>query len=154
MTGNGSVAYVNRSAGGVPKLHVQSIRITVNGLDTDSHEDTVHHGGPDRAVCLFSMERILALQAEGQPIYPGSVGENLTLTGIEWDSMLPGVSLDIADVRLMITEFTTPCRTIRDSFTDHHISRISQKVNPGWSRVYARVLREGVVSVGDRVSFL
>jgi MOSC domain-containing protein YiiM len=153
MTGNGSVAYVNRSDGGVPKLHVQSTRITVNGLDTDRHTDPVHHGGPDRAVCLFSMERIVALQAEGQPIYPGSVGENLTLTGIEWDSMVPGVSLDIADVRLMITEFTTPCRTIRDSFTEHHISRISQKVNPGWSRVYARVLREGVVSVGDRVSF-
>ena len=107
MTGNGSVAYVNRSDGGVPKLHVQSARITVNGLDTDRHTDTVHHGGPDRAVCLFSMERILALQAEGQPIYPGSVGENLTLTGIEWESMVPGVSLDIADVRLMITEFTT-----------------------------------------------
>ena len=154
MIGNGSVAHVNRSDGGVPKLHVQSIRITVNGLETDRHADIVHHGGPDRAVCLFSMERILALQAEGQPIYPGSVGENLTLTGIEWESMVPGVSLDIADVRLMITEFTTPCRTIRDSFTDHHISRISQKVNPGWSRVYARVLHEGVVSVGDRVIFL
>jgi MOSC domain-containing protein YiiM len=154
MTGNGSVAYINRSDGGVPKLHVPTARITVNGLDTDRHADIVHHGGPDRAVCLFSVEHILVLQREGHPIYPGSAGENLTLTGVPWDSMVPGVSLETGDVRLMITSFTTPCRTIRGSFSDHQISRISQKVYPGWSRVYARVLREGMVSVGDRVIFL
>jgi MOSC domain-containing protein YiiM len=151
---NGNVAFINRSDGGVPKLHVPTARITINGIDTDSHADTVHHGGPDRAVCLFTVEHILALQAEGHPIYPGSAGENLTLTGVPWDLMVPGVSLDIADVWLVITSYTTPCRTIRDSFTDHHISRISQKVYPGWSRVYARVLREGVVSVGDQVILL
>lgn len=154
MTGKGSVERINRSDGGVPKLHVPTARITVNGLETDAHEDIVHHGGPDRAVCLFSMEHILVLQREGHPIFPGSAGENLTLSGVPWEAMVPGVSLEIADVRLMITSFTTPCRTIRESFADHHISRISQKVHPGWSRVYARVLREGVVSVGDAVSFL
>jgi MOSC domain-containing protein YiiM len=151
---NGSVAFINRSDGGVPKLHVPTARITINGIDTDRHADMVHHGGPDRAVCLFAVEHIVALQAEGHPIFPGSAGENLTLTGVPWDFMVPGVSLDIADVRLMITSYTTPCRTIRDSFADHHISRISQKVYPGWSRVYARVLRGGVVSIGDRVILL
>jgi MOSC domain-containing protein YiiM len=149
-----SVAFINRSDGGVPKLHVPSARITVNGLETDRHADVVHHGGPDRAVCLFSVERILALQGEGHPIYPGSAGENLTLAGLQWDSITPGATLDIAQVRVVITSYTTPCRTIRDSFMDHHISRISQKVNPGWSRVYARVLREGIVTVGDPVILL
>jgi MOSC domain-containing protein YiiM len=154
MSAKPSVAFINRSDGGVPKLHVPSARITVNGLETDRHADVVHHGGPDRAVCLFSVERILALQGEGHPIYPGSAGENLTLAGLQWDSITPGATLDIAQVRVVITSYTTPCRTIRDSFMDHHISRISQKVNPGWSRVYARVLREGIVTVGDPVILL
>ena len=35
-------------------------------------------GDPGRAVCLFSMERILQLQKEGHPIDIGSTGENLT----------------------------------------------------------------------------
>jgi len=31
--------------------------------------------------------------------------------------------------------------------------RVAQKVHPGWSRLYARVLREGSVQIGDAVSF-
>ena len=27
-----------------------------------------------------------------------------------------------------------------------------QKVNPGWSRIYVRILREGEISPGDRVT--
>lgn len=154
MTGNGRIEYINRSDGGVPKLHVPTARITVDGLEADAHADMVHHGGPDRAVCLFSMEHILVLQREGHPIFPGSAGENLTLAGVPWEMMVPGVSLEIADVRLMITSFTTPCRKIGESFGGHHISRISQRVHPGWSRVYARVLQEGVVRVGDAVTLL
>jgi len=135
----------------VPKLHIASARVTVNGIETDRQADTRYHGGPDRAVCLYSLEHIMALQQEGHPIFPGSIGENLTLSGVPWDNMMPGVSLEIGSVRLMITSYTTPCRTIREYFTDHHISRLSQKVHPGWSRVYARVLREGTVRVGDPV---
>lgn len=85
MSDNGRIASINRSDGGVPKLPVNSARITVNGVDTDRQADRVHHGGPDRAVCLYSLEHILMLQAEGNPIYPGSIGENLTLTGVPWD---------------------------------------------------------------------
>lgn len=34
------------------------------------------------------------------------------------------------------------------------IARVAEKVNPGWSRVYARVLREGVIHVGDAARML
>lgn len=145
------VAFINVSHGGVPKLHVNSARATFNGLVGDRQADRRFHGGPDRALCLYSLENIVALQAERHSIYPGSIGENLTLTGIPWDLIAPAVILDIGDTRLVITTYTTPCRKIRDSFTDHHISRISQKLHPGWSRVYARVLREGTLNVGDEI---
>ena len=39
----------------------------------------IFHGGPERALCLFSLERILELQAEGHPIFPGAAGENITI---------------------------------------------------------------------------
>ena len=62
-------------------------------------QDRKHHGGPDRAVCLYSLERILALQEEGHPIYPGAAGENLTLTGLDWEALQPGMTLRLgADV--------------------------------------------------------
>ena len=60
--------------------------------------------------------------------------------------------IDVGDAILEVTGFTKPCQTIRDSFMHERFIRLSQKHYPGWSRVYARVLREGMVRVGDKVS--
>ena len=89
---------------------------------------------------------------EGHPIDAGSSGENLTLTGLEWDFVGPGVRLSVgSEVRLAVTSYTAPCSHNAPWFRDGDYQRISQKRNPGWSRVYAKVLREGVVRPGDRV---
>ena len=151
----GTVASINISGGGVPKGRVAAAKVAPLGLQGDDQDDKVHHGGPDRAVCLYSLERVRALQAEGHPIEPGSAGENLTVEGLHWESVMPGLRLKVgASVVLEITSFTSPCKTIRRSFVDGRFIRISQKVHPGWSRVYARVIDEGDVGIGDRVEVL
>lgn len=125
------------------------------GLDGDWQKNRKHHGGPDRAVCLFALERIEALRAEGHPIAPGDVGENVTTVGLEWSRVVPGVRLQLgATCVLEITSFTEPCRTIRHAFSDGRSERIGQDRHPGWSRVYARVLSEGTVRAGDVIHFL
>jgi len=111
-----------------------------------------HHGGPDRAVCLYSLERINALRAEGHPIGPGTAGENVTIAGLDWDRVTPGTRLVLGAVELEITAFAAPFETIVGSFGDKRSTRISQKVHPGWSRVYARVLTEGELAAGDTVA--
>ena len=55
------VAQVSISAGGVPKTAVAQARVTRLGLEGDRHRDTEHHGGPERAVCLYALEAIEAL---------------------------------------------------------------------------------------------
>lgn len=151
----GTLASINISGGGVPKRRVSVAKVAPLGLQGDDHNDKVHHGGPDRAVCLFSLEKVRALQAEGHPIEAGSAGENLTVEGLIWESVMPGVRLRVGNsVVLEITSFTSPCKTIRGSFLGGRFVRISQKVHPGWSRVYARVIGEGDVSIGDRVEVL
>ena len=147
-----AVHSINVSAGGVPKLPVPDALLTVNGVTGDRQRNRWFHGGPKRAVCLYSLERIDDLRTEGHPIEPGSLGENLTLRGLPWESVVPGMCLTIGETELEVTYFTKPCKTIRKSFTGGNIQRIAQALNPGWSRVYARVLREGVVRVGDPVS--
>jgi len=98
------------------------------------------------------LERIHSLQSEGHPIDIGTVGENITVEGIDWDLIAPGVRLQVGDeVVLEIDSFTDPCKTIKGSFIDGKFVRISQKLHPGWSRVYARVLSEGQVHFGDPV---
>jgi MOSC domain-containing protein YiiM len=122
------------------------------GLVGDAQDDTKHHGGPDRAVCVYSLERIRALQTEGHPIDLGTVGENVTIEGIDWELVVPGAQMRLGDhVVLEIASFTDPCKTIKASFVDGRFIRIAQKLHPGWSRVYARVLAEGEIRFGDTV---
>jgi MOSC domain-containing protein YiiM len=144
---------ISVSEGGVPKLPVPEARITVDGLAGDRQRNREVHGGVDQAVCLFSLEVIEALQAEGHAIKPGSSGENLTVAGLDWAQLTPGDRLRIGDaVVLEIVKYTAPCKYNAQWFTDGDFSRISQKKHPGWSRLYARVLAEGVVRPGDAVT--
>ena len=151
VTLRGTVASINTSRGGVPKLPRTSAQITRDGVEGDRQDDLRYHGGPDRAVCLYSLDLIEALQGEGHPITPGSIGENLTLHGIDWTYVRAGTRLDIGDVQLEITSAASPCRKIAESFLEREFVRVSQKRHPGWSRFYARVLRVGSVTTGDGV---
>ena len=151
-TESGRVFSINCSEGGVPKLPVPDALVSSFGVFGDRQKNRKYHGGPDRAVCLFSLERIRALQDEGHPIGTGTTGENLTISGLDWDLVVPGSILEVGDATLEVTDYTKPCRTIRESFKGHKFVRMSQKHHPGWSRVYARVLKEGMVRTGDAVS--
>jgi len=148
----GQVVQINISDGGVPKLAVHRAVVTPLGLAGDRQRNTHVHGGPDRAVCLYSLERILSLQVEGHPIFSGSAGENLTLGGLDWGLIEPGMTLQIGQqVILEITRYTEPCGNITESFLNRDSSRIANNKYPGWSRLYARVLAEGEIQVGDPV---
>ena len=141
----GKVVSINSSGGGVPKRPVLFANVNALGLEDDRHIDR-NHGGPDRAICLYSLDLIKKLRAEGHPIDIGTAGENLTVEDLDWSLMQPGVKLTVGgEVRLEVTSFTVPCKTIAASFTDGKFARISEKVHPGWSRVYARVLQPGEV---------
>lgn len=152
MTTEPSIFQINWSDGGVPKIGIQTAGINELGIVQDRHRDLKHHGGPDRALCLYAIERIVALQREGHPIFPGSTGENITTIGVDHDLMVPGTRWRLGDtVEIEITSYTVPCRIIRESFRDRSFVRISQTEHPGWSRVYARILARGSVSIGDRI---
>ena len=140
---------INVSDGGVPKLPRRWAQVRIDGVEGDRQCDRRFHGGPDRAVSLYSLDLIEALQGEGHSIVPGSIGENLTLFGLDWTLMRPDVRIEVGDVLLEVTKATSPCRKIAAAFIDGDFTRVSQKVHPGWSRFYARVLREGTVSTGD-----
>jgi MOSC domain-containing protein YiiM len=151
----GVLRSINISGGGVPKKSVDDAQVSLLRLVGDAQNDRKHHGGPEKAVCVYSLELINALQREGHPVAIGTCGENLTIEGLNWDLVVPGTRIRCGqEVELEVASFTNPCKTIRDSFIDGHFRRISQKVHPGWSRVYARVLTEGKIRRGDRVQVI
>jgi len=143
---------ISVSDGGVPKKPVLEARVTLRGIEGDRQRNVKIHGGPDRAVCLYSLDVIEQLQQAGHSIEPGCSGENLTLAGLDWRLVQPGVRLTVGpDVELEVMSFTSPFRYNARWFHGGDYQRISQKKHPGWSRVYAKVLKDGVVRPGDKV---
>jgi MOSC domain-containing protein YiiM len=151
---NGRIFQINASKGGVPKRAMRTADVEELGITVDHQNDTCHHGGPDRALVVYSLERLLSLQAEGHPIYPGSIGENVTISGVPWEELSPGMLLRLGEVLAEITDYASPCATIRRSFREEDFSRVAEKKNPGWSRLTLRVLQPGRMSVGDPVTVL
>ena len=58
---------------------------------SDAH---VKHRRPDRAVSLLDYEIILDLTREGFLVWPGRMGENLTVVGVDVQHMSPGHGID------------------------------------------------------------
>jgi MOSC domain-containing protein YiiM len=149
---NARLFQINISDGGVPKLPINTVQVGFDGARGDRQRHIKVHGGPNRALCLYSLDRILALQQEGHPIVPGATGENLTVVGLDWDQINPGLRIVIGEsLTIEITDFTEPCHLIADWFSGGTIERMLQERHPGWSRVYAKVLQPGEITVGDRV---
>lgn len=147
-----SISQLNSSRGGVPKRPISRATIDANGIVGDLQDDREHHGGPDRALCLFSLEVIEGFQSEGHPIGPGYAGENLTISGLNWPEVVPGTRLKIgSDVEIEITKYTAPCAKNARWFLEGDFTRMLQGRHPGESRVYARVLHPGEIVVGDEV---
>mmetsp|Transcript_119978 Transcript_119978/g.344894 ORF Transcript_119978/g.344894 Transcript_119978/m.344894 type:complete len:267 (+) Transcript_119978:68-868(+) len=136
-----------------PKARMPAAMVTARGLEGDRQGEAVDaafggHGGPLKAVCLYSADVVRALQAEGHPIGEGTAGENISLSGIDWERVVPGVRIEIGEVLLEVTKFCMPCFKQRANFKDGNYLAISQLRCPGRSRVYAAVLREGLVEEG------
>src|SRR6476660_1716778 len=152
---DGRVLQVNVSPGGVPKNPVDRAWVREQGLDGDAHEHRYVHGGPHRAVSLLGIEAIERVQADGHPIEPGSVGENLTTTGIELSTLPIGTRLTIgsgAGPVLELSGAAGPCDVIKGSFLHGKSGRISILTHPSDSRMYARVLVEGEVCTDDPIT--
>ncbi len=156
-TASGTVVALSRSDGGVPKLPVDSLEIGWSGAAGDAQNERQHHGRPFQALCLYSAEVIEALQAEGHPIGFGSTGENLSVRGLDWANLRPGALVRISgdagtgDADAVIAEissYATPCAKNASFFRDRHFRRMDQDEHPGWSRLYATILRPGRITTG------
>jgi len=149
---SGRIVQLSRSSGGVPKLPVDEVTIGLLGLEGDTHKHTKIHGGPDRAVCVYALEVIQALQAEGQPDHAGLGRRERHGERPGLDGGRPRARLELGDaVVLEVTRYTEPCKVITASFAGGVFRRIDHDRHPGWSRVYTKVVREGVVRVGQPV---
>lgn len=139
------------SPGGVPKHPIDEAVVRYRGVDGDRQATRRHHGRVWQALCLWSSDVIDRLRAEGHPIAAGYAGENVTVSGIDWSVVRPGVRVALGDVLAEVSAYAEPCSQNAGWFRDGDFGRMSHDREPGVSRVYAGVVRDGVIRPGDAV---
>lgn len=130
---------------GVVKHNVPQARLLVeHGIEGD-----VHAEGGIRQLSLLALASINKMVAMGAKVKPGDFAENLTVDGLEVMTLPVGTRLKVGqDVLLEITQIGKTCHAgcaIRELVGDCVMPR---------EGVFARVLTEGVVKVGDTIEVI
>ena len=139
------VLSVTISSGGIPKLPIDSVRITKDGLEADGH-DHEKHNNPIQAVCLQDMEMLQQLCEEGYSLQAGSTGENLTVKDLHVNDLPLGALLEFSGgVVLEISKVRKPCYVL-----DAIDPKLKEDI-VGRCGMYAKVLKEGIVNVREEI---
>ena len=143
------LAQLNVSNGGMPKLAVLFAFVGKAGVEGDKQRNLKYHGGPDRALCLFSEEQYAWLRSEhGIDLQNGSVGENFTTRGIDLNALKPGDCLRVGECLIELTRIRKPCGQL----AQWHPSL--KEIVEGRSGWVARVIEEGIVRPGDEIEVM
>lgn len=121
--------------------------LTMTGLQGDGQGDTVHHGGPDKAVCAYFQERYSYWreQLEGAFEY-GAFGENFTLSKWTEDDLCIGDIVQAGEVTLQVSQPRQPCYKLGLRHNQPELTEHVQR--KGYTGFYFRVLQEGSIRVG------
>ncbi len=158
----GTVLQVSISRGGVPKRAITEGDVTPLGIAGDGYNHPEIHGGPSQAVLLVSSEAIAELTAQGFPLYPGALGENITTAGIDRKQWRTGQRWRIGQAIVELTTPRAPCDTlsvygfgIQRAVYDPQV-KAGDPSSPRWAMAgfYASVVQPGIVRPGDPILLL
>lgn len=88
------------------------VQVAGAGLEGDGQADLRHHGGPDKAVCVYSAEHFAYWRDDlgfGEEFGGGAFGENFTVAGLDESSVCIGDVWRIGNVELQVTQPRQPC---------------------------------------------
>jgi MOSC domain-containing protein YiiM len=155
----GTVLQINVSQGGIPKREIPFGTLTPAGITGDSWRYRFH-GGPKQAVLLITVEGIEELAAQGFPLSPGALGENLTTRGLDRRALRFGQRLQVGGALIELTKMRQPCATLNVYGPGVQAAMYDARVvkgdagSPLWglSGFYASVVQPGTVHPGDAIS--
>jgi len=156
----GTILQVSVSPGGIPKRAIPAGILTPIGLEGDHHAHPDIHGGARQAVLLITAEGIEELAAHGYPLTYGSLGENLTTSGIDRRAYRTGQLWQIGrEVVIEITKRRAPCQAlnvygpgIQPAIFDA-LAGNGDPSSPKWglSGFYASIIQPGVIRPSDEI---
>jgi len=136
---------------GIFKEPVESCLLTEMGLEGDTQVDRRVHGGLEKALYHFPAQNYAVLKQALSHIessfVPGSIGENLSSSAVDDQTVHIGDTIKIGEALVQVSQPRRPCWKVNHKYSNGHMAPLlmSQAIS-GW---YYRVLETGMISVGD-----
>ncbi|HJF33561.1 MAG TPA: MOSC domain-containing protein [Sporosarcina psychrophila] len=138
---------------GICKDMIQEAFLTKDGFQGDGVADLRHHGGLDRAVCVYPHEHYSLWEQElNNPLPPSAFGENITVTNMLEQDVHIGDIFRLGDAVIQITQGRIPCSTITKR-TDMP-PLLKRMVETGFTGYLCRVLEEGAVRKDSTIALV
>ncbi|QEH34553.1 6-N-hydroxylaminopurine resistance protein [Aquisphaera giovannonii] len=118
-------------------------------LDGDGQADLENHGGPDKAVCVYSADHLdYWIGRLGLPAMPfGAFGENFSLRGLAEPQVCIGDVWEVGSAVFQVSQPRQPCWKLARRWRVKTLAaQVQQTGFIGW---YFRLLAEGVVEAGQ-----
>ncbi len=124
------------------------LRLTDTGFEGDGVGDTKHHGGRDKAVCVYSLDHYPYWEnVLERMLQPPVFGENLSVSHLSEDDVCVGDIFTVGTALVQVSQPRQPCKTLSALHGRNDMARLV--VNSGRTGFYFRVLEEGTVKKGD-----
>lgn len=123
------------------------------GIAGDRHGDPVHHGGLDRALCVYPREHLKWLgRLVGAPPGFAPCGENLSTEGLVEAEVAIGDIFRIGSVVVEVSAPRNPCFLLA---ARHGVRELPVEMErTGRTGFFFRTLRPGFVTAGDEIVLL
>lgn len=122
--------------------------LSMNGLEGDGQGDTIHHGGVDKAVCVYFQPRYSYWEHLFDRLFPhGSFGENFTLSNWTEENLCIGDIVEAGEAVLQVSQPRQPCYKL--GLRNELPSLPMQAQQTGYTGFYFRVLKEGHIRAGE-----
>jgi len=130
------------------KQPVASAMLRFTNLDGDRQADLKNHGGPDKAVCVYSFDHYPYWESVfGRKLAPGAFSENFTISGLRESEVCLGDTFRAGEALVQISQPRKPCSKLAGK---HACKDLPALIHAnGFSGFYLRVLTEGMVRAGD-----
>ena len=126
------------------------------GIEGDEQADLSVHGGLNKAVYAYPVEHYTFWQTVraqagvslwDEPLPPGSLGENLTLSGLLESEMWIGDVLRFPHCTLAVSEPRYPCFKFNAAMGFKHAGKMM--ADSAWCGAYLAVREAGTIAPGD-----
>lgn len=138
---------------GLPKIAVSgAAEVTASGMVGDHNHDRTKKGStPDQALMLWTEDVRSALEADGWPVAPGDVGENVLLDGVAFADLEPGTRWRLGTAAIEVTYQSDPCSVLRTlPYVGDRLDEFMATLM-GRRGMYAKVVEPGEVAAGDHL---